>query len=94
MVATTTPARTGPDPALVARVFERITARTHRFVSVDDRGRLTVRLDRLAELVTEYITEYVTEHTEALRAELDAANDAVTELIAQLDDAMRGGVVR
>jgi hypothetical protein len=52
---------TVPDAATVAAVRTRLNGQSHRFLTVDDRGRLTVRIDRLADLIAEIVTEY-TEH--------------------------------
>lgn len=72
--------RPGPAITLVASVFGRLGSCSHRFLSVDDHGRFTVRLDRLAEVVSEIVTE----HTTPLRAELDTAEGFIEELECDL----------
>ena len=80
--------RPGPNGPLMTWVFERITPNSHRFLSFDDHGRLTVSLDRLAVLVAEIVTE----HTADLNSQLATAEG----VIGQLEDdlrAARDGVV-
>jgi hypothetical protein len=83
MVGTHPNSRPESNGPLDTWVSEKITAQSHRFLSLDDRGRLTVALDRLAVLVAEMISE----HTADLCAQLDAANDAVVDLLDQRDTA-------
>jgi hypothetical protein len=68
MVGNTPTPRTPANGPLVAWVFAKVGGQSHRFLSVDDRGRFTVRLDRLAVLVAEIITEHMAELDEDFRA--------------------------
>jgi hypothetical protein len=88
MVGNSPNPRTGSNGPLVTWVFERINPESHRFLSVDDHGRFTISLDRLAVLVAEIVIE----HTADLNSRLDAAEG----VIGQLEDDLRaaqGGVV-
>jgi hypothetical protein len=67
------------DAATVEAVRARLNGQSHRFLSVDQRGRLTVRIDQLAVLISEIVTEY----TDHVTAERDAlAEDLAWELNA------------
>jgi hypothetical protein len=61
------------DGSLVRWVLDRVIAGSHRFLSMDGRGRFTVSLDRLAVLVVEFIAEYGVElHTELEQVRVEA----------------------
>lgn len=75
---------------ITERVRAVLPGQTHRFLFVDDHGRLCVSIDRLADLITDIVTDLTSDLVResdlreqeiiALTVERDKALDQVAEL--------------